>query len=208
MEILKKWFVTGIGTGIGKTVVSAVLTEYLKADYWKPVQSGDLKQSDSMTVKNLVSFPVHIHPERYGLHTAVSPHQSAEMDNISMRVRDFELPDTENHLIVEGAGGLFVPLNTSEFMIDLMEKLDLALVVVVQDYLGCINHTMLTLQAVLQRKLHVALIVFNGDFNPWTYTLLRSKIPSNTQVVHLPTIAQINKKHIKACAGNIALTHV
>jgi len=205
MATVRKWFVTGIGTGIGKTVVSAVLAEHLKADYWKPIQSGDLEQSDSMTISNAVSFPIRVYPERYRLKTAVSPHQSAEMENILMRVNDFSLPHGDNHLIVEGAGGVFVPINTEEFMIDLIEKLALPLVVVVHDYLGCINHTMLTLQAIYQRKLRVALVVFNGDFNPWTYTLLSAHVPSHTPTLHISTMNQIDKKHVKACAEDLQL---
>ncbi|KGE15839.1 dethiobiotin synthase [Sphingobacterium deserti] len=205
METVKRWFVTGIGTGIGKTIVSAVLAEHLKADYWKPIQSGDLEQSDSMTIRNAVSYSIRIHPERYQLNTAVSPHQAAEMDNIYMRVSDFSVPESDNHLIVEGAGGLFVPINSKEFMIDLIAKLDLALVVVVRDYLGCINHTILTLQAIVQRKLRVAVVVFNGDFNPWTYAVLLDNIPQNIPFIHVPTLKQVDKQHVKQCADSIGL---
>src|SRR6202000_3413555 len=114
----KLLFVTGIGTGIGKTVVSAVLTEKLKADYWKPVQSGDLDNSDTLKVKSLVSNTVSVfHPETYRLTQPYSPHKSAAIDGISIEKEKFIIPQTNNHLVIEGAGGLMVPLNDSFLMI-------------------------------------------------------------------------------------------
>jgi len=116
----KSYFITGIGTGIGKTVTSAVLVKYFSADYWKPIQSGDLDQSDSNQVGYLTDFKNLIHPEQFRLKFPASPHQSAAMEDIDIKVQDFQLPNTDNSLLVEGAGGLFVPINQQEFIIDLI----------------------------------------------------------------------------------------
>src|SRR6185312_12272693 len=114
-------FVTGIGTNIGKTIVSAVLVEKLKADYWKPVQSGDLDKSDSLFIQNLISnTATKIHPESYKLTQPFSPHKSAAIDGITIDPGNINLPKTSNALIVEGAGGLMVPLNNEFLIIDLI----------------------------------------------------------------------------------------
>jgi dethiobiotin synthetase len=126
-------FVTGIGTGIGKTIVAAILTESLKADYWKPVQSGDLDNSDTMKVQRLISNSKTVfHPETYRLTQPYSPHKSADLDGLVIDLNHFVLPQTDNTLIIEGAGGLMVPLNDNHLMIDLIEKLDAEVVLVVQ----------------------------------------------------------------------------
>ena len=113
----KPLFITGIGTGIGKTIVSAILVESLQADYWKPVQSGDLNNSDTLKVKSLVSNSKTIfHPETYRLTQPYSPHKSAALDGIVIDPKKFSIPVTDNQLIIEGAGGLMVPLNNDFLM--------------------------------------------------------------------------------------------
>ncbi|MGV0927782.1 MULTISPECIES: ATP-dependent dethiobiotin synthetase BioD [unclassified Empedobacter] len=124
----KQLFVTGIGTGAGKTIVSAILTEVLQADYCKPIQLGDLDSSDSLLAKSLTSLELKIHQERYCLQKAASLHQSAKEEDIEINLNDFELPKTTNSLIVEGAGGLFVPINEEDFMIDLIQQFNLLVV--------------------------------------------------------------------------------
>ncbi|MBC7417189.1 MAG: dethiobiotin synthase, partial [Pedobacter sp.] len=119
---MTKYFVSGIDTGIGKTFVSAILTEKLHADYWKPIQSGDLEQSDSKTVASLISNKTtFIHPETYRLTQPISPHLSARVDGLSIDLAKMTIPETQNHLIVEGAGGLMVPLNDNDLIIDLIK---------------------------------------------------------------------------------------
>lgn len=163
----KKYFITGIGTSVGKTIASAILTEYLKADYWKPIQSGDLDKSDSNTIKQLITNKkTFIHPEKYRLLHPLSPHLSAKMEGVKMAVEDFALPITSNHLIVEGAGGLLVPINDKEQIIDLIKHLAIEVIVVSQNYLGSINHTLLTLAVLQQHKIPVKGIIFNGLANP------------------------------------------
>lgn len=198
-------FITGIGTGIGKTVTSAVLTQYFKADYWKPIQSGDLDQSDSLTVKSMIDDDLIIHPERFKLNYPASPHQSAAMENIEINLDDFQLPNTENSLLLEGAGGLFVPLNNYEFMIDLIAKFNLKTVLVVRDYLGCINHTLLSIEALQHRNLEIAYVVLNGNFEPATKDVLIKNIPATTQIIELPELNVPSKENINKVSKSLQI---
>jgi dethiobiotin synthetase len=158
-----QYFVTGIGTGIGKTIVSAVLVEKLRADYWKPIQSGDLDNSDSLSVEVLISnTSSKIHPETYRLNHPFSPHKSAAIDGIVIDPETIVPPATENTLIIEGAGGLMVPLNSGFLIIDLIKKLNIPAILVSQNYLGSINHTLLSIQALKQYGIPLKGIIFNG----------------------------------------------
>lgn len=162
-----QFFITGIGTEIGKTVVSAIVTEYLQADYWKPVQSGDLHWTDTMKVQSLTSNSKSVfHPERHRLNAPLSPHASAALDGVQIKLSDFTLPQTSNHLVVEGAGGLMVPLNEHDVLIDLIQQLQIPVILVSRNYLGSINHTLLSFEALKQRNIPIAGIVFNGEPNP------------------------------------------
>jgi dethiobiotin synthetase len=157
-------FVTGIGTDVGKTVVSAILVEALKADYFKPVQTGAFYTSDAKKVEKYISnTETKIHPATYMLGQYMSPHAAAEQENIVLEMNKIELPACNNaNLIVEGAGGIMVPLNDTENMIDLISKFNAQVVVVIQNYLGSINHSLLTIDALRFRKLNILGIVFNG----------------------------------------------
>ena len=162
-------FITGIGTDVGKTVVAAILTEALRADYWKPVQAGLTPTTDAATVRSLVSNPdSHFHPEAYRLALPASPHAAAAAEGIALTPSAFHLPRTDNHLIVEGAGGLLAPLAPDFLMVDLLAQLGLSAVVVSRNYLGSINHTLLTLEALRQRQIPVRGLVFNGEPTPAT----------------------------------------
>ena len=157
------YFVTGIDTGIGKTIVSAVLVEKLKADYWKPVQSGDLDNSDSISIEHLISnTSSKIHPEAYRLNQPFSPHKSAAIDGITIDPENLVPPKTDNTLIIEGAGGLMVPLNSRFLIIDLIKKLNIPVILVSQNYLGSINHTLLSIQVLKQFGIPIKGIIFNG----------------------------------------------
>src|SRR5690606_20342657 len=163
-----KIFVTGISTGVGKTVTAAIITEALQADYWKPIQAGDLQQSDSHTIKQLLgNSKTVIHENAYALKMAASPHASARMENTQLSSGKIKEPKTQNHLVIEGAGGLLVPLNDTETIADLI-KPDYLVVLVSRHYLGSINHTLLTAEALKNRNLNIAGIVFSGDENPDT----------------------------------------
>ena len=170
-----KLFITGIGTDVGKTIASAIITEALEADYWKPVQAGDLQNSDSHKVKSFLSNKkTVIHPNSYALNTPASPHLAAELDGITIDLKKIIEPKTENYLVVEGAGGVFVPLNDTDCVIDLIQN-EYKVIVVSRHYLGSINHTLLTIEALQNRKIAVAGIVFSGDENKATESIILSK---------------------------------
>lgn len=197
----KTLFVTGIGTEVGKTVCSAVLTKYFEAEYWKPVQSGDLNYSDTMKIKDWVGEHTVCHPERYRFKLAASPHQSAKEEGILIDLNEFQIPKTQNHLIIEGAGGLMVPLNDNEFIIDLIEKLNFPAALVVKNYLGCINHTLLSVLVLNQKKIKLNYLILNGNFPPDTERVICENIPPETEIIRIPDLENITKESIE----NIAL---
>ncbi len=165
MQKTRKIFVAGIGTDVGKTVVSAILTEALKADYWKPVQTGSFFATDATKVKSLISNPVsEFLPEAYNLHQYMSPHAAAELEGVKINLNDIRLPESKNeNMIIEGAGGLMVPLNNNEFVIDMINKFDAEVILVCQNYLGSINHSLLSIDALKQRGCKILGLVFNGS---------------------------------------------
>ncbi|WP_326983591.1 dethiobiotin synthase [Chryseobacterium sp. MYb264] len=191
-------FVTGIGTEVGKTVCSAVLTKCFNADYWKPVQSGDLDCSDSMKIKNWVGENTICHPETYRFQLAASPHQSAKEERIMIDLDEFKLPDTQNNLIIEGAGGLMVPLNNRDFMIDLIEKLNIPVVLVVRNYLGCINHTLLSILVLKQKNIKLEYIIINGNFPFETERIICENINPETKIIRIPDIENLTKENIES----------
>lgn len=170
-----KLFITGIGTDVGKTIVSAIVTEALEADYWKPIQAGDLENSDSHKIKSFLSNKkTVIHPNSYALNTPASPHLAAEIDGITIDLNQITEPETANHLVVEGAGGVFVPLNSKDCVIDLVQP-EYKVIVVSRHYLGSINHTLLTIEALQNRKITIAGIIFSGDENKATEQIIQTK---------------------------------
>lgn len=202
---MNKYFVSGIGTGIGKTLVSAILTEKLHADYWKPIQSGDLEHSDTETVESLISNQQTVlHPEAYRLTRPLSPHLSAKMDGISIDLQKINLPKTENSLIVEGAGGLMVPLNDNDLIIDLIKKLKLEMILVSENYLGSINHTLLSLAMLRLYNISVKGIIFNGEENEETQQYILNYTGVKLLGV-LPKMEMVNKGAILKGAQMINL---
>jgi dethiobiotin synthetase len=174
-QLIMKLFITGISTDVGKTIASAILVEALQTDYWKPIQAGDLNNSDTQKVKSLISNQKsQFYPNAYALHTPVSPHQSAQIDEIKIDLTTITEPDTQNHLLIEGAGGIFVPLNYTDCVIDLI-KPDYKVIVVSRHYLGSINHTLLTIQALKSRNLTIAGIIFSGAENKATESIILNK---------------------------------
>jgi dethiobiotin synthetase len=171
----KKIFITAIGTNVGKTIASSIVVQALQADYWKPVQAGDLNNSDSDKVKSLTSnFDLKIFENSYALHTPASPHWAAELDRVTINLKNIVEPKTQNHLVIEGAGGVLVPLNNTDCVIDLIQK-DYKVIIVSQHYLGSINHTLLTVEALQSRNIKVAGILFSGDENKATEEIILSK---------------------------------
>ncbi|GAB3952992.1 dethiobiotin synthase [Spirosoma harenae] len=165
--------VAGIGTEIGKTVASAALVEALQADYWKPIQSGALEDSDTNTVRQLIrNSKSQFHSEAYRLTQPLSPHAAAELDGVEIELDTINLPQTTNALVVELAGGLMVPLNNQDLNVDLIERLNLPVVLVSRNYLGSINHTLLSVEACLSRRINVLGILFNGPTVPATESFI------------------------------------
>lgn len=174
-----KIFVTGIGTDVGKTIASAILTEAFQADYWKPIQAGDLDDSDSLKIEKFISnSKTKIHESSYNLKTPASPHWAAELDGITIDLAKIKTPKTSNHLIIEGAGGVLVPLNNHDCIVDLILP-DYQVVLVSRHYLGSINHTLLTIEALQNRNIKIAGIIFSGDENVATESLILSKTKIN-----------------------------
>jgi len=170
-----KLFITGISTDVGKTIASAIITEALEADYWKPIQAGDLDNSDSHKVKSYLSNPKsQFFDNSYALQTPASPHLAAEIDGITIDLKKIIKPETSNHLVIEGAGGIFVPLNDEATIIDLIQP-DYKVIVVSRHYLGSINHTLLTIEALQHRKINIAGILFNGDENKSSEEIILNK---------------------------------
>jgi dethiobiotin synthetase len=198
----KPIFITGIGTGIGKTITSAVLVEKLQADYWKPIQSGDLDYSDTDKVRELVSNKRSVfHPEAYRLTQPFSPHKSAELDRVRIELSKIILPVTENQLIIEGAGGLMVPLNDTDLMIDLIQMLEAEVVLVSQNYLGSINHTLMSAEILRIRNINISRIVFCGvgDHNSEDIITRRLK----REIIQIPSFNKINKSIISKIAAQL-----
>lgn len=170
-----KLFITGISTDVGKTIASTIIVEALEADYWKPIQAGDLDNSDSHKVKSQISNPKsQIFENSYQLHTPASPHFAAELDGITIDLKKIIEPKTQNHLVIEGAGGILVPLNETDCVVDIIQA-DYKVIVVSRHYLGSINHTLLTIEALKNRKIDIAGIIFSGDENKATESIILNK---------------------------------
>jgi dethiobiotin synthetase len=155
------YFVTGIDTDSGKTLVSAILCKALNYNYWKPIQSGLPKDSDAVKALAPQTF---IYPERHLLKTPASPHASAKLDGVNINIHDFQLPANDT-LIIEGAGGCLVPINDTHFVIDIARHLKTPIILVADLYLGSINHTLLTSAYLKSNNLTVKGLIFNGDEN-------------------------------------------
>lgn len=195
----KKYFVSGIGTEVGKTVVSAALTQYLKADYWKPVQSGDLHFTDSNKIEKWTSYDGVIHPEGFRLNIPASPHYSARMDGVEIKLNDFTLPETDNNLVVEGAGGLLVPISEEKLVIDLIKKLNLPVILVVRNYLGSINHTLLSIEACKSRGIEIAGLIYSGSPNEESERIIEVFSGIKT-LAKLHELEEVNAQGVEALA--------
>lgn len=163
-----QYVITGIGTEVGKTVVSAIVAESLSATYWKPVQAGDLALSDSIKIMTYTSN-VSVLQEAFRLNSPMSPHAAAEKDGVKISLDDLQIPRVDGNLIIEGAGGLMVPINNDGLLyIDAFEKWGLPVIVVSRHYLGSINHSLLTIEMLKNRGCQIEGIVFVGDENRTT----------------------------------------
>ncbi len=196
--IKRPLFITGISTGIGKTLVSAILVEKLKADYWKPIQSGDWDNSDTLIVKSLVSNQItKFHPEVYKFTQPYSPHKSAAIDEIEIDPSKLVLPLTDNQLIIEGAGGLMVPLNNQFLIIDLIKQLGAEVLLVSKNYLGSINHTLLSIEALKSRHIPIKGIVFNGIGDLGSESFINN-YTGIQNILRIPELADVSADSIQA----------
>tara|TARA_B100000378_G_scaffold76725_1_gene59743 strand:+ start:1167 stop:1790 length:624 start_codon:yes stop_codon:yes gene_type:complete len=185
---MKHIFITGIGTEVGKTVASAIVTEALQADYFKPIQAGDLENSDTHKVERLVSNSVtKFHPNAFALKTPMSPHAAAEIDQVQIKAEEVKRPTTTNdYLVIEGAGGLLVPINSTQTIADLIQQED-KIIVVSRHYLGSINHTLLTIEALKSRGLTCAGIIFSGERHPTTESIIE-------EMAQVPILGRIDQE--------------
>ncbi|MCK0188755.1 dethiobiotin synthase [Arenibacter sp. F20364] len=181
---MKQFFVTGISTDVGKTIASAVMVEALQADYWKPVQTGD--DSDSETISELISnTKTVIHKSSYSLKAPVSPHAAAALEGVYIDHNKIHEPKTENHMVIEGAGGVLVPLNDSDTILDIIMP-TYHVIVVVKHYLGSINHSLLTIKWLLLKGYDVA-ILFNGEPNEASEDII-------TKITKVPVLGRIGQE--------------
>ena len=200
-------FVTGIGTEIGKTLVAAILAEALQADYWKPVQCGSLHCTDAETVGSLISnASTTCHPEGYRLETPASPHLAARQENVNIDLRHlrekYDSFATDTCVVVEGAGGILVPLNETEFNVDLIKTLDASVVIVSRNYLGSINHSLLTSAFCRQRNLKVVGWVFNDQFMDYEDEIVAwSGYP---KLGTIPYTEELSKEFVRQMAALLA----
>ena len=202
---MKKFIVTGIGTDIGKTVVSSILAEALKATYWKPVQAGDLDNSDSLKIKKWCSESVQVLPEVFRLSQPLSPHSAAEIDNIKITANDLVLPEVDGNFILEGAGGIMVPLNQEGLLfVDLIPMWNLPVILVSRHYLGSINHTLLTAEILQNRGTKIEGVIFVGDENKSTESIILSKTKLKL-IARIPIVEEITSEFIKDQAKKISL---
>ncbi len=191
----KQFVITGIGTDVGKTVVSAIVAEALHASYWKPVQAGDLDNSDSIKVQRWTEN-VHILPEAFRLNQPMSPHAAAALEQIDISLEQLTLPEFDGNLIVEGAGGVMVPINSKGLVFaDLFAHWKLPVIVVSRHYLGSINHTLLTVELLKNRGIEIEGIIFNGEENLATEDIIVS-ISGVKKLGRIPIAAEVNQEFV------------
>ncbi len=191
-----RYFVTGIDTEIGKTVVSAILVEALSANYWKPIQSGELDHSDSDKIKELTSKRIFIYPESYRLTQPLSPHLSAKKDGTEIKLMNL-VPPASTKLIIEGAGGVMVPINENgNYVTDIIPYCNAEVIIVTKHYLGSINHTLLTINYLKSKNLKIKGLIVTGEENKESEAI----ITKNTGVPFLfnvPLTEVLDRKFIK-----------
>ena len=195
--------IIGIHTGIGKTLAAAIICEALHGDYWKPIQAGDLSNSDSEFIRKHVSNPyTRVYQERYKFENSLSPHAAARLENISVSLSDFSLPESSNHLIIETAGGLHSPVNDQQTMLDLIIHLGVPDILVSKNYLGSINHSLLTIDVLRSKKIPILGILFNGD-NVESSSSFISDYSNLSVLGRIPHTTNVDQKFISDCARDL-----
>ncbi|MDQ6904139.1 MAG: dethiobiotin synthase [Bacteroidota bacterium] len=191
---MKPIFITGTGTGVGKSLVAAIVTEALHADYWKPIQAGYEEGTDSLLMMQLLSNKKsHIHAELYRLKMAASPHIAAKAEGKKIKIKEIikHLPKTKNQLVIEGAGGLMVPINKKEFVLDIIKKIKARVIIVSKNELGSINHSLMTAAILKKEKIDVAGWIFTEEYLNYENDITNwSGYPLIGSVKHLPLISR------------------
>ncbi len=199
-----KIFVTGTDTDVGKTLVSAWLCLKFNCDYFKPIQAGLEPDTDSAWVR--ARGVGKVHPETYRLREPASPHWAAEQEGLQLKLSRFRLPDA-NRLVVEGAGGVMVPLAPGCLMLDLIEKLNLPVLLVASTRLGTLNHTLLSLHALRARGISVLGVVLNGPPSSSTVDAIES-FGNTTVLQQLPRLETVDSACLEAIEPGAALRHL
>ena len=188
-------FVTSIDTNVGKTVCSSILCAGLGYDYWKPVQCGDLDFSDSMKVKSYSPL-TKVHAESFQLNAPMSPHEAAKLENMDISINDFKLPKSEE-IIIEGAGGVMVPLNyKGNMIVELASMFEAKVIIVFKNYLGSINHTLLTIDKVKSVGLDVLGLLVVGDEVTSSERIIEDATQMNI-IARIPIVERVNQKWVK-----------
>ncbi len=196
--------ITGIHTGIGKTIAAAVIAEALGADYWKPVQAGELHNSDSIIVRSFLTDGVQrVHPEAFLLTQPLSPHAAARIDGVTIDHTTFQRPATDELLLIETAGGVLSPMSEDATMADFVAYHQLPTILITNNYLGSINHTLLSIEALKHRGIQVLGIVVSGAANTTSeaYIAHYGGVPV---IAHIPFLDVVNNHTIKEQAARIA----
>lgn len=199
------FFITGTDTDVGKTLVSAWLLTQLEGTYWKPIQAGTLPTTDSATVQRLAELPVsRVLPEAYLLPEPMAPHEAARRANIAMDMEKLRLPPHDGLVVVEGAGGLMVPIAAGAYMIDLADSLDLPIILVARSTLGTINHTLLSLEAIRRRGLPLAGVVISGPESPHNRAAIE-RFGQVEVIAEIPFLETVSRDTLKAVAPELDL---
>jgi dethiobiotin synthetase/malonyl-CoA O-methyltransferase len=196
-------FVTGTDTDVGKTVAAGILTHAFKAKYWKPIQAGTEPTTDSKTIASWLGSDCVL-PEGAVLKAPMSPNQAAKREKRELRVADFELPQVEGNLVVEGAGGLFVPINQEETMMDLMAHFGLPTFLVARTGLGTLNHTLLSIEVMRKRKLPLHGVIFSGESHPENEADI-AHFGQCPIIGRIPPITDFSQETFSAIANNLGL---
>ena len=194
--------ILGIHTGIGKTIAAAVIAEAIGADYWKPVQAGTEEQ-DTVLVRELISNgPTRVHKEAVVLSQPMSPHTAAEIDGVVVDYTKFTWPASDKTLLVETAGGILSPMSGSTTMADFVSHYKLPAILIAQNYLGSINHTLLSIEVLKSRGINMLGIVMNGVTNSSSETFIEqySGMPIIARISHF---GRLDNAAIAACASEI-----
>jgi dethiobiotin synthetase len=200
---MKGFSIVGIGTDVGKTVASAVISEAIGAAYFKPVQAGDLDNSDTKKIERWCSERVQAFPEIHRLSEPMAPHGAAEIDGVQLSLDDISFPKTSKPLVLEGAGGIMVPLNDKELFLDVYKKSGLPAIIISRHYLGSINHTFMTIEMLKANDIQIAGIIYVGEENETTEEAIKTYY-NLTVLGRLILADAIDAEYVKKQAENFS----